>query len=280
MEHNDSQEPKVREPIVEGLFYPDSPEKLSMAVNGFLAASSTPEDRAFGILCPHAAYEFTGGIMADAFRAAALRKPKRIVIIGPIHREQTDEIYLPESTVFRTPLGEVPVDTRGVNSLLDTGTTFSQNDIPHLEEHTIESCLPFMQVLFPGCPIVPILLGDISRASVRALTSGLRLTFGKNLTNTLFIISSNLGSYLPPSESEKFASAFLDLLEAGDWEGIIDGYIHKKIQACGAGAAAALLSLCGEGCRTTLLSRRSSNIQPEADRTVQYAAARFDMGTV
>lgn len=278
MEHTDSTEPKIRDPIVEGLFYPDSSEKLSLAVKGFLAASTTPEDSAFAVLCPHAAYEFTGGIMADAFQSVAGRTPKRIVILGPVHREPAEELYLPESTVFRTPLGKIPVDSRSVKNLLDAGTSFSQNDIPHLEEHAIEATLPFIQVLFPGVPIVPVLLGETSRAIVRALASGLRLTFGKSIKDTLFVVSSNLGPYLPVAESEKFASAFLDLLEKCDWEGIIDGCRRKKVQACGAGAVAALLSFSGENCKTTLVARRASNIQPEADRTVQYAAVRFDLG--
>ena len=126
-----------------------------MAVNGFLAASSMPEGNAFGILCPHAAYEFTGGIMADAFRSVAGCRPQRIVILGPVHREQTDELYLPDSHFFKTPLGLVPVDTRAVEGLLDSGTVFSQNDIPHLEEHTIEACLPFVQTLFRNVRLYP-----------------------------------------------------------------------------------------------------------------------------
>jgi len=277
MEHIDSLDMKVREPIVEGLFYPESGDKLSLAVNGFLAASSTPEENAFGILCPHAAYEFTGGIMADAFKSASLRKPKRIVILGPVHREQSEELFLPESTIFKTPLGEVPVDKRAVNTLLDSGTLFSMNDIPHLEEHAIEACLPFVQVVFPDRPIVPVLLGKTTKSVIRALISGLTLTCGKNLKDTLFIVSSNLGPYLPITESEKYASAFLGLLSSGSWEDIIEGCRNKTILACGAGAAAAILSLGGPGCTSTLLSRRASNIQPEADRTVQYAAVRFDV---
>ena len=91
MKQNDSTVTRIRDPIVEGIFYPDSADKLSLAVQGFLAASSTPEDKAFAILCPHAAYEYTGGIMADAFQAASLAKPKRIVILGPVHREQGED---------------------------------------------------------------------------------------------------------------------------------------------------------------------------------------------
>ena len=162
MEIDDVPGKMVREAMVEGIFYPADRPELIATIQALLANSRILPGKSRLIVSPHGSFEFSGAIMADAYKAVSACQPQRILVIGPCFHKKTSSIYLPESGLFRTPLDESPVDQQFIDALLDTSTVIVQNDLPHLEEHSIEVQLPFIQYLFPQVPIVPILLGGSS----------------------------------------------------------------------------------------------------------------------
>src|SRR5262249_452943 len=103
---------RARMPAVAGTFYPRSPQTLSQAVAGLLAAADVDErPRRCGIIAPHAGYTYSGPVAARAF-ASVRRSPatQRIIVVGPAHFVPFAGIAAPSDMTFRTPLGEMPVD--------------------------------------------------------------------------------------------------------------------------------------------------------------------------
>jgi AmmeMemoRadiSam system protein B len=122
----------IRPPLVDGLFYPAKREALAAQIDDLLSRSEVPRAARFAVISPHAGYEYAGEVMAAAYRAIALRPVRTAVLIGPVHRDPEEGIFLPESTSFNTPLGQVPVDTEASASLMARDPLFRRNDIPHL----------------------------------------------------------------------------------------------------------------------------------------------------
>jgi len=267
---------RARPPLVDGLFYPAEREALARKVDGLLARSPTPEGRCFAVISPHAGYEYAGEVMASAFRAVSRRSVRTAVIIGPVHRDPGEGFFLPESDIFSTPLGDIPVDTDAVAALAGCGPEFRRDDIPHLEEHCIEVQLPFLARVFPGASIVPILAG---RAGAAALARGLRLTFPGLPDSIVLVVSANAASYMTGRDADAENAALESLIEACDWRGIAGAAERKRISPCGAAGIAAVLSLAGDGCRTEFLARASSRGRDEdPSRVVHYAAIGIHHG--
>jgi AmmeMemoRadiSam system protein B len=217
--------------------------------------------------------------MASAFRAIALRPVRTAVLIGPVHRDPQEGIFLPESDAFSTPLGEIPVDTEAVSVLCARDPVFRRRDLPHLEEHCLEVQLPFLARLFPGLSIVPMLVGSSDRGTVAALSRGLQLTFAQRDLYTVFIVSANMASYMTGKDAEAEAATMEGLLTAGDWKGMLDAAQKRRISTCGAAGIAALLCLAGDGCRVQILARSSSRgVDDDPVRIVSYAAVSIDRG--
>ncbi|MEI6876956.1 MAG: AmmeMemoRadiSam system protein B, partial [Spirochaetota bacterium] len=197
---------KVREATHSGIFYPEDPSALASTIAGlFEAVPETEARRALGIVSPHASIEYSGDLSALAWKASAGRKLARIVILAPLHRSQEPAIFLPESSLFESPLGAMEVDERAIAGLMDCGTFYVVNDIPHFEEHGIEVQLPFARTLYPKARIVPILLGRATLPVVKSLATGLRLVFGAEKQSTLFVVSSDLAFARSPSESSRLS---------------------------------------------------------------------------
>ncbi len=267
----------IRPPLVDGLFYPARREALAAQIDDLLSRSSTPLAARLAIISPHAGYDFAGAVMAEAFASIALRPVRTAVLIGPVHRDPQDGIFLTESEAFATPLGDIPVDTRAVAALAACDPLFRRNDIPHLEEHCLELQLPFLSRLFPGVSIVPILVGNARVATVTALVRALQLTFAGSADYTAFIVSANMASYMTGKNADAENAVMDSLLLKGDWRGMIAAAEKRQISACCVAGIAAVLSLAGPGCRVEIRSHASSR-SSEADdsRIVHYAGVSID----
>ena len=243
-------------------------------MNRLLEDSPAPPGVAGGIISPHAAYEYSGEVAAAAFRAASARRIETAVLLGPVHRDPTNELVLPESASFQTPLGTVAVDQELVEELMDCGTRFRRNDIPHLEEHCLEVQLPFLQLLFPRAAIVPILMGTPSLANVRLLASALQLLISRDPSSILLVVSANMSSYLRPADTPDEIERLLALILECDWQGIVEAAGRGQIGTCGSGCIATLLALSGLlGTRVEVLRRKTSAEVAKGDPSVVHYAA-------
>ncbi len=267
---------KVRASTVDGIFYPAETETLAERVNGLLAGGG-PAGTARFLISPHAAYEYSGALAAAAFQAAAARPVERVLLLGPVHREASDRLLLPESDAFHTPLGAAPLDLEAIRRLAASDPCFHLDDIPHLEEHCLEVQLPFLQTLFPRALLVPVLMGRSTARLAGALADALRRELAREAERTLVVVSANLTCYRPREQGEREAQALLEMMQAGLWRDILAETDRKKLSSCGAGCIAAILAVGQElGFRMQILKLASSlHLSDDERRVVHYGAIAF-----
>jgi AmmeMemoRadiSam system protein B/AmmeMemoRadiSam system protein A len=152
--------PEVRMPAMDGKFYPADPKKLKLAIEQFLQDSQEiPMEKPVALIVPHAGYVFSGQIAADAFRQVEGRSYDVIVVLGTNHTTGGFRgISLGDYSAFRTPLGDVPVDEEILSALLSENKDCTRSRAVHIQEHSIEVQLPYIQVLFPKARIVPAVI--------------------------------------------------------------------------------------------------------------------------
>jgi AmmeMemoRadiSam system protein B len=267
---------KVRAATVDGIFYPAEAGALAERVGGLLAGGG-PAGTAGSLISPHAAYEYSGALAAAAFQAAAARPVERVLLLGPVHRESSDRLLLPESEAFQTPLAVTPVDLEAVRRLASRDSSFALDDIPHLEEHCLEVQLPFLQTLFPRALLVPVLMGRPSVRLVGVLAEALRQELARAPEQTLIVVSANLTGYRPREQGQREAQALLELIRAGLWRDILEQTDRKNLSSCGAGCIAAILAVGQErGSRAEILKLASSlDVSDDERRVVHYGAIAF-----
>ena len=104
---------------------------------------------------------YSAPIAAPAF--AALRKAvdriRRVVLLGPAHRVAVRGLAAPSTGIFRTPLGDVPIDQASIEALSDLPQV-ERLDIAHRDEHCLEVQLPFLQRILDDFTLVPLAVGD------------------------------------------------------------------------------------------------------------------------
>ncbi len=264
---------KLRPTIVDGIFYPAQKGKLRSQVEALLTRSKTPEGRLYAVISPHAGYSYAGDVIASAFRAIAKRKVKTVVLLGPVHRDPLEGVFLPESEEFDTPLGSVSVDMEAVNALASAGGIFTTSEIPHLEEHCIEVQLPFIIHLFPEASIVPLLIGEMKLKTIQALSDALAAAFKRGAEDTVFIASANMASYMRGTDMQKESETMKGLILQRDWRGIAAAVEKGGLSSCGTAGVAALLNMGGDGLSVDLLAEADSRaVDGDRNRGVHYAS--------
>lgn len=110
----------VREPAVAGTFYPNDPVALSSLIDTYLEGESGADCQK-ALIAPHAGYVYSGPVAGNIYRKviSAHDRISRVVLLGPSHRVAFRGMAIPSNTHFRTPLGDIPLDTRVISDLCE-----------------------------------------------------------------------------------------------------------------------------------------------------------------
>ncbi|MDP9191822.1 MAG: AmmeMemoRadiSam system protein B [Acidobacteriota bacterium] len=149
----------IRPPAVAGSFYEGTPDRLRAQVTACFAANPPqPEKQRFiGAVVPHAGLMYSGAVAAAFYAIAEL--PRRFVILCPNHTGAGHFAAINREGAWRTPLGDVAIDTSLADALMARTPLLAEDARAHAREHSLEVQLPFLQHLLGDFTFVPICLG-------------------------------------------------------------------------------------------------------------------------
>ncbi|KAF7139587.1 hypothetical protein RHSIM_Rhsim07G0160700 [Rhododendron simsii] len=86
-------------------------KKLAEELDGWLSASGlVKSDDVRGVIAPHAGYSYSGHAAAYAFGNIDPTSITRVFLLGPSHHYYTPNCALSRATVYKTPIGDLPID--------------------------------------------------------------------------------------------------------------------------------------------------------------------------
>jgi len=149
----------IRPPAVAGAFYEGSPERLRAQVDACFAETAAPAAKqpVIGAVVPHAGLMYSGHVAAALYALAEL--PRRLIILCPNHTGAGHFAAINREGAWRTPLGDVAIDSRLADALMAKTPLLAEDAKAHAREHSLEVQLPFLQRILPDFTFVPICLG-------------------------------------------------------------------------------------------------------------------------
>jgi AmmeMemoRadiSam system protein B len=250
---------------VAGLFYPADALQLGQQVDRFLSAASRgsgPVPKA--LIVPHAGYDYSGPIAGSGYAqlGSARNRIQRVVLLGPAHFVPVASLAASSHSWFQSPLGDVPVDTGSLQSILDRPGV-SIVDQAHSREHSLEVQLPFLQQTLEAVHLIPLLVGQ---AVVDDVAAVIEVLWGGN--ETLVVVSSDLSHFLDYESAQRRDRRTADRIER------LEGDELTGEDACGSLPIRGLLEVArGKGLRAqTLDLRNSGDTAGQKDQVVGYGA--------
>lgn len=267
----------LRLPAVAGHFYPAKPDALTSVVRECIKGEHPPAKlRARACLVPHAGLVYSGAVAGAVFAQLAL--PKTILLLGVRHYPHgADQAILSEGA-FRTPLGDVPIDTRLALELRKECPGLDEDAVAHKQEHSLEVELPFLQLLDPGFHFVPIAIGTHDYSELAETGEGIARVLGEHSEEILIVTSSDLNHYEDDATTRAKDLQAIDQMLRLDAQGLLRACRDHRISMCGLGPAVIMLTALQKlGAKTAQLIRHATSGDINGDRSavVGYAGLIF-----
>ncbi|OQK16578.1 extradiol dioxygenase [Methyloprofundus sedimenti] len=254
----------IRQPAVAGLFYPDKPDILKSMISDYLHQVAPVNEAPQAIIVPHAGYIYSGEIAASAYARLQSRRNsiKRVVVLGPSHKVSFAGLALSHAEAFRTPIGDIPVDTEAIASIIHFPFV-GYSDQAHLYEHSLEVQLPFLQMTLDAFKLLPIVVGDCPAEQIEQV---LELFYGAD--DTLIVISSDLSHFHDYATAQRLDKETSEKIEHLDYQHLDYG------SACGLAPVSGLMALAKKKSLqiATIDLRNSGDTAGDKSRVVGYGA--------
>ena len=261
----------VREPAVAGRFYPANQRQLRADLESYLSPRSEHVS-AIGCLVPHAGYMYSGQVAGAVFSRLAI--PERCVVMCPNHTGRGHPLAIMKEGAWRTPLGDVAIDTDLAERLMENFPALTEDSAAHRYEHAIEVELPFLQLSRPGVKFVPIAIGTAQLVILMELGEAIAKALRQQNSQVLMVASSDMNHYEnDPTTRVKDRKAIEKIL-AIDAPGLYETVINESISMCGFGPTVAMLSAASRlGAKKAELVQyaTSGDVSGDRDMVVGYA---------
>ena len=271
-------------PLV-GSWYGGTKDSLEKEIKSMMGnPDSSAKIKPFAFIMPHAGYVYSGKTAATVISYMKGHGFERVVILAPSHRAAiSNAACLSGVDKFRTPLGDITVDSAFEEKLLEN-KLFFRNAALHQPEHSAQIEIPFIQYALGNVKIVPVIVGRLDNGSIKSMADTL-----KNIVDdkTLVIASSDFthyGSsydYLPfskdiPENLKKLDMGALEFIEKKDASGFINYIDETGDTICGEYPIAVLLEMLPAESEAKLLKYDTSGrITGNYTNSVSYMSIMF-----
>ena len=275
----------LRRPAVAGSFYAGDSKSLNIQIeNCFLhkigpgelpLVNSKKENNIIGFISPHAGYMYSGPVASNGFYKIALDgRPDTIIILGPNHRGFGEDVSIIAEGKWKTPLGELEIDTEIAEDILKNSKIIKNDKKAHQYEHSIEVQLPFIQYIFGNnIKFVPISMTrqDIN-TDIEIAQSICSSVIDKNI---LIIASSDFTHYEPQEYAKEIDKQAIDAVLEFNPKKLYDMIYHQNLTMCGPGPITVMLIACktlGAKKAELLKYATSGDVSGMYDQVVGYAS--------
>ena len=233
----------IRQAVAAGRFYPGSAAEIRemMAV---LIDKTARKETVIGLLMPHAGYPYSGPVAGATISRVKFKET--FIIMGPSHTGAGRPFSIMTEGAWRTPLGDVEIDSMLGKKLIATSDYLQEDKAAHLYEHAVEVQIPFLQYLKPDIKILPIILAyapaEVYQTIGKDIAKAIKETKGK----AVIIASGDMTHYEPQKIAEEKDNKAIEAMLKLDEDELTRRYQELDISMCAYGPAVSLITAAKE----------------------------------
>ncbi|HHT18987.1 MAG: AmmeMemoRadiSam system protein B [Euryarchaeota archaeon] len=278
----------MRKPAVAGYFYESDEQLLKERIKwcythpigpGRIPGKLGNKRSIKGLISPHAGYEFSGPVAAFSYlELAEDGLPETVLILCPNHTGMGSGLSTMTQGGWQTPLGEVPIDTEFARKLVDNYPLMDDEPSAHIQEHSCEVQLPFLQELGQDFKLVPICMMMQDLETSQELGGAIALTAQELGQDLVVIASTDFTHQMPHKVAVAQDKKVLDAIESFDEQEMFKRIISNNVTMCGYGPVATTMAASkamGAHDATILKYATSGDTSGNYTSVVGYGSAVF-----
>lgn len=232
----------VRSPAVAGQFYPANPSILEKEVSSY--TKEVKRENALGVISPHAGYIYSGKVAGGVY--SRINIPKDVIIIGPNHTGLGEPEAVMTSGTWHLPGGDVAINTDLAGAIVENSKYLKDDHLAHLNEHSLEVQIPFLQRFRKDIRIVPIAMMSMDYAICQDIGHAVAMAVKSFKEPVLIVASSDMTHYESDKTAREKDKKAIDRVLALDPEGLLKTVRENRITMCGVIPATIMLIACKE----------------------------------
>ncbi|MEM0351276.1 MAG: MEMO1 family protein, partial [Archaeoglobaceae archaeon] len=225
----------MRKPAVAGTFYPSRKEELERMLRKFTNPRKDP--RVIACISPHAGYIYSGKTAGIVH--SMLPDAETFVIVCPNHTGYGLPVAVSKET-WLTPLGKVESDLEFIKAL--PKKIIAEDEDAHIDEHSGEVQIPFLQFLHSNFKIVVICLRLQDEDTAKDVSDEIIEAEKKTGRKIVVVASSDMHHYLPDQECRKRDKLIIDAILSMDVARYYRKIYEMDASVCGYGAIAVAMN--------------------------------------
>jgi hypothetical protein len=265
----------IRRAAVAGTWYSGRPEVLAQDIDQCLdQVHHAVDGEIVGLVVPHAGLMYSGPVAAYAYKAVAGRSYDVAVLVGPSHYVGFEGVAIQRTGSFETPLGCVAISEVDAEAIAAASPAVHDRPAAHAREHSLEMQLPFLQRVLPDTPIVPLVMGHQTPASVNQLADA--LVEALSTRRALLVASSDLSHFQHAHRAARLDAVVVDAINRFDPETLARALGKFPDHACGGGPiVTVMLAARGLGAADARVVKYadSGDVSGDKSSVVGYLAA-------
>jgi MEMO1 family protein len=261
----------IRKAVVAGQYYPDSSAQIRKMIESFIVPG-TEKEEADGLLVPHAGYVYSGSVAASVISRVKFKDT--FIIIGPNHTGRGKPFSIMTAGTWKTPLGEVQIDSELAVALLKGSHYLEEDAEAHELEHSIEVQLPLLQYFKPDVRFVPIILGSGNGEALKAFGREIAKVLKDTNKEVIILASSDMNHYESQKVSQKKDRQAIEAILEMDGDKLLKRVEEQNITMCGYAPAIVMMNALGGpgSARAELVKYQTSgDVSGDYNAVVGYA---------
>ena len=260
-----------------GLFYPAEKNELLQYLSKLCqSAKKVTKKNVAAIITPHAGYQYSGKLAAEAFLTVKDKNIKTAIILSPSHQFSFEFAASLSKSSYSTPIGDISINQSLSNELSAHNPYIKPENSYHYKEHGIEVTLPFLEYVSAAQSIVPLVVGTMEKEIIQSIANTIASVCQP--TETLIIASTDFSHFFTSLKANEMDKQAVKLIKNFDINQLELEYYQKKIQLCGIAPTLIMLHILkqwGYNNAEHISYTHSGIISGDLERVVGYNSMRF-----
>ena len=220
----------IRQPAVANQFYPGSERDLKKDLSGRIKEVKKKE-KVLALVSPHAGYVYSGNIAGAVYSIAEITRD--VIVMGPNHHGLGAPFAVMAQGKWKMPGGDIAINEKLAHLMIEESRWLQSDDKAHINEHSIEVQLPFIQYLQPAVEFVPVVLSTADFQTCEEMGTSIAKAIKRYGKPVVIIASTDMTHYESQESAQQKDQLAMEKILSLDPSGLLDTVLTNKISMCG-----------------------------------------------
>jgi AmmeMemoRadiSam system protein B len=223
----------IRQPAVANQFYPGREEDLKKDISSRIESveGGQKKEKVLALVSPHAGYMYSGNVAGAVYAVADITK--EVIVMGPNHHGLGAPFAVMTQGVWNMPWGDITINEKLANLLIEESRWLRADNQAHIQEHSIEVQLPFIQYIKSDVEFVPIVLGRADFKTCEEMGTAIARAIKKFDRPVVIIASTDMTHYESQESAKQKDQLAIERVRSLDPAGLLETVDENNISMCG-----------------------------------------------